>query len=209
MKWPGDCRRSAADRLRGAKPSSLDNLKMLDLAGYGPLWTAATRYDAPSLTPLGRALRRVVEDVSAGLLVLDSLAAVYGANENDRGQVRDFMASWDAWATAADCTVLIIGHPPKSAAGYSGSTDWHSAARARWEISKEPLQSASRNSRQGAYPLAAGDGQIQLWSRTPRAMPGLGPLRSPLGSIQHLGGRGWRSPRCRPSGDQRQSQSKL
>jgi RecA-family ATPase len=130
------------------QPSSLDNLKMLDLAGYGPLWTGATRYDAPSLTPLGRALRQVVEDVSAGLLILDSLAAVYGANENDRGQVRDFMASWDAWATAADCTVLIIGHPPKSAAGYSGSTDWHSAARARWEISKEPLQSASRNSRQ-------------------------------------------------------------
>ena len=38
------------------QPSSLDNLKMLDLAGYGPLWTAATRYDAPSLTPLGRGI---------------------------------------------------------------------------------------------------------------------------------------------------------
>jgi RecA-family ATPase len=89
----------------------------------------------------------VVEDSGAGLLVLDSLAAVYGANENDRGQVRDFMASWDAWASAADCTILIIGHPPKSAAGYSGSTDWHSAARARWEISKEPLQPAARGGR--------------------------------------------------------------
>ena len=130
------------------QPSTLDNLKMLDLAGHGPLWSAASRYDAPSLTPLGRAVRQVVEDTQAGLLILDSLAAVYGANENDRGQVRDFMASWDAWASAADCTVLIIGHPPKSAAGYSGSTDWHSAARARWEISKDPLQTGPRGGRQ-------------------------------------------------------------
>ena len=129
-------------------PAALDNLKMLDLAGYGPLWATATRYDGPSLTQLGRAVRQVVEDTSAGLLILDSLAAVYGANENDRGQVRDFMASWDAWATSADCTVLIIGHPPKSAAGYSGSTDWNSAARARWEISKEALQSSAKGGRQ-------------------------------------------------------------
>ena len=130
------------------RPDALDNLKILDLAGYGPLWSTAARYEGPSLTQLGRAVRQVVEDTSAGLLVLDSLAAVYGANENDRGQVRDFMASWDAWATSHDCAVLIIGHPPKSTAGYSGSTDWHSAARARWEISKEPLGAASKGNRQ-------------------------------------------------------------
>ena len=58
------------------------------------------------------------------------------------------MSSWDAWATSADCTVLIIGYPPKSAAGYSGSTDWNSAARARWEISKEALQSSAKGGRQ-------------------------------------------------------------
>ncbi len=129
------------------EPAALDNLKILDLAGYGPLWATAARYESPSLTPLGRAVRQVVEDFNAGLLILDSLAAVYGANENDRGQVRDFMASWDAWASASDCTILIIGHPPKSSAGYSGSTDWHSAARARWEISKEPLQPSSKGPR--------------------------------------------------------------
>ena len=129
------------------KPASLDNLRMLDLAGYGPLWSPAARYEPPALTRLGRGLRQVVEEVGAGLLILDSLAAVYGANENDRSQVRDFMASWDAWASASGCAVLIIGHPPKSASGYSGSTDWHSAARARWEISKEALQPATKGSR--------------------------------------------------------------
>ena len=130
------------------EPDALDNLKILDLAGFSPLWATANRFDGPSLTQLGRAVRQVVEDTSAGLLILDSLAAVYGANENDRGQVRDFMASWDSWASGADCTVLIIGHPPKSASGYSGSTDWHSAARARWEISKEALQPPGKGGRQ-------------------------------------------------------------
>jgi RecA-family ATPase len=130
------------------EPQALDNLQILDLAGYGPLWATTNRFDGPSLTPLGRAVRQVVEGYGAGLLILDSLAAVYGANENDRGQVRDFMASWDAWATSADCTVLIIGHPPKSAAGYSGSTDWHSAARARWEISKESPNASTKGARQ-------------------------------------------------------------
>ena len=130
------------------EPDALNNLKILDLAGYGPLWATANRFEGPCLTMLGKAVRQVVEDTRAGLLVLDSLAAVYGANENDRGQVRDFMASWDAWATAANCTVLIIGHPPKSASGYSGSTDWHSAARARWEISKEPLHPLGKGRRQ-------------------------------------------------------------
>lgn len=136
------------------EPRALEGLKILDLAGYGPLWMAETRYSVPGLTPLGRAVRQVAEGAGAGLLVLDSLAAVYGANENDRGQVRGFMASWDAWASSAGCTVLVIGHPPKSAAGYSGSTDWHSAARARWEISKQPLQPATRGSELTAWRLA-------------------------------------------------------
>ena len=138
----------SGDAASWCTPGTLDNLRMLDLAGHGPLWNAPGRYNVPTWTRLGHALRQVAESEAIGLLILDSLAAVYGANENDRGQVRDFMASWDAWAAACNCTVLIIGHPPKSSAGYSGSTDWHSAARARWEMGKDHLYSPSRGSRQ-------------------------------------------------------------
>lgn len=129
------------------EPGVLDNLRILDLAGRGPLWCSSGRYDMPDLSPLGQAVRRVAVDCQARLLVLDSLAAVYGANENDRSQVRGFMSSWDAWASAVGCAVLLIGHPPKSAAGYSGSTDWHAAARARWELARRPLQSGPRSAR--------------------------------------------------------------
>ena len=66
---------------------------------------------------------------------MDPLAAAYACNENDRGLVRAFMASWDAWARDTGCTVLLIAHPPKTDAAYSGSTDWHAAARAVWTLS--------------------------------------------------------------------------
>lgn len=49
------------------------------------------------------------------------------------------MASWDGWGRAADCTPMLIAHPPKDQelsgrGGYSGSTDWHGASRWRWEL---------------------------------------------------------------------------
>ena len=47
------------------------------------------------------------------------------------------MTSWDGWARATNCAVLIVSHPPKSSADYSGSTDWHAAARAVWKLGTE------------------------------------------------------------------------
>ena len=49
------------------------------------------------LTAAGRRLRRLCERVGARLLVVDPLAAAYGSDENTRGLVRQYMASWDAW----------------------------------------------------------------------------------------------------------------
>jgi len=64
------------------------------------------------------------------LLIVDPLAAAYGDDENDRGCVRSFMASWNSWAARKHCATLFIAHPPKNAATYSGSTDWRNASRA-------------------------------------------------------------------------------
>ena len=87
-----------------------------------------------TLTRAGAQLRAYCELHKARLLIIDPLAAAYACNENDRGLVRAFMASWDAWARGIGCTVLLVAHPPKSNASYSGSTDWHAAARAVWTL---------------------------------------------------------------------------
>ena len=115
-----------------------DRLVFRDLAGHGPLWSLDPNNNGSrhttigDLTPLGRQLRD--DAASANLLIVDPLAGAFACNENDRGQVRTFMASWDAWARETGCAVLFIAHPAKADSGesaeYSGSTDWFGAARA-------------------------------------------------------------------------------
>ena len=140
------------DELRG-------RLRFLDLRGGGPLWAPADRSSdvrAPAtLTALGVRVRATVEDLDARLLIIDSLAGAYGGDENVRALVRAFCADWDAWASLARCTVMLIAHPPKTPGGvgsraadrdyagstdrdYAGSTDWHAAARWRWTLDLAP-----------------------------------------------------------------------
>lgn len=134
-----------ARRLRGMLRTSErvedlgDRLHHVGLAGRGPLWEPAgggSRHTSTigELSGVGRWLRRYCERSGARLLVVDPLAAAYACNENDRGLVRQFMASWDGWAREAGCTVLLLAHPSKADPAYSGSTDWQAAARAVWTL---------------------------------------------------------------------------
>ena len=73
-----------------------------DLVGRGPLWAPSDRGSGhistiASLTPLGKKLRKACEEKKVCLLIIDALASAFGSNENDRGLVRAFMSSWDAW----------------------------------------------------------------------------------------------------------------
>ena len=109
-----------------------DRFHAFDLAGQGPLWEQCDRGHG-RLTETGMALRLRCEALGARLLVIDPLAAAYADSEISRGAVRAFIGGWDAWAREADCTVFIVGHPPKGNAGndgrYSGSTDWRNGVR--------------------------------------------------------------------------------
>lgn len=131
---------------RRLRPGLADRLTFLDCARHGPAWAPApggSRHTSTmaELTPTGAAIRAAAEDAGAALLILDPLAAVFAANENDRALVRDFAADWDGWGRAARCAVLLVAHPPKPAGGkaadaanYSGSTDWRNAARSMWTL---------------------------------------------------------------------------
>ena len=117
---------AVGDRLRLVRPA-------------GPLWApdpGGSKHTSTLgvLTPAGRALRRYCEQREARLLVADPRSAAFALNENDRALVRQFLADWDAWCQATGCAMLIIAHPPKAAAQYSGSTDWQAGARAAWEL---------------------------------------------------------------------------
>ena len=136
------------------QPATLTGrLRWLDLRGAGPLWApdpSGSRHVSTlaSLTALGGRVRATCEKLRARMLVVDSVAGAYASNENDRSLVRAFCASWDAWASETGCAVLLIAHPPKAPSGrhaaapadddFSGSTDWHNAARFRWTLAPAP-----------------------------------------------------------------------
>ena len=154
-------------RRMGDRPAKAgDRLHLLDFAGRGPLWQAPERpevvdprvvaepgsgefaYGGPvgdgsrhtnTLASAGRWLRVYCQHYSPALLVVDPLELAFGCNESDRSLVRAFIASWDMWARATDCTVLFVAHASKSEAAYSGSTDWRAACRTVWTFGLEPI----------------------------------------------------------------------
>lgn len=131
----------------GKLPGVFGNrLRFAYLGAKGPVWAPAAGATGHvstmgALTAAGAWLRRYCEEVGARLLVLDPLAAAYACSEIDRGLVRAFMSSWDQWGIANGCAVLIVSHPSRASLGEtefhsSGSTDWHSAARAAWVLER-------------------------------------------------------------------------
>ncbi|MCR9061812.1 MAG: AAA family ATPase [Rhodobacteraceae bacterium] len=69
------------------------------------------------------------------LIVIDTLADVYPANENDRAKVRQFVGILRGLAIKRKCAVLLLGHPSltglNSGTGTSGSTAWNNSVRSR------------------------------------------------------------------------------
>ncbi|MDE2974836.1 MAG: AAA family ATPase [Gemmatimonadota bacterium] len=117
-----------------------DRPRYLDAAAFGPLWAADNRYEPGDWTPFGLAALEWLASIEGlALAVLDPLAAVYGGNENDRGEVRRFLATLNAWAAETGVAVLVVAHPPKTGASYSGSTDWRNGVRALWTLTTEAV----------------------------------------------------------------------
>ena len=108
--------------------------------GRGPLWgvpPGENSHARASLLPVGEVLLKQVAAFEADVLVLDPLSAAFGGNENDRAGAREFNTHLSGWANRNRCAVVILGHPPKSDATYSGSTDWEGAPRAMWFLEKD------------------------------------------------------------------------
>ena len=77
--------------------------------------------------------------IDGGVLVLDTLADIYGANENDRTQVSTFVKYLlGRLGRDLGVTIIVLAHPAKGTAiagqGFSGSTAWEGAFRCRWEL---------------------------------------------------------------------------
>jgi RecA-family ATPase len=76
--------------------------------------------------------------VRPALIVVDSIAAVFGGNQNDRVHARTFVGMFRRLAREADCAILLLDHPSlsgiTSGTGRGGSMDWQNSTRARLHL---------------------------------------------------------------------------
>ncbi len=110
-----------------------EKLRYHYLGACGPIWRPRIEGSMHistmgELSLSGSELFRLAKQRKVKLIILDPLAAAYACNENDRAQVRAYMTSLANMAKEIQMAVLLISHPSKGYS-YSGSTDWHSAAR--------------------------------------------------------------------------------
>jgi RecA-family ATPase len=88
--------------------------------------------------PEPQALTRVIEGaaraIGAKLIILDNIAQLFGGEENARAEVTAFVNLQNGLARRLDAAVLLLGHPPKNGAEFSGSTAWQAAARCMWTL---------------------------------------------------------------------------
>ncbi len=92
--------------------------------------------DTFQLSPVAQGIVTAAKDRRAGLIVLDNLAHLFPGNENVRRDVAVFCAALERIAIDANATVLMLAHPSKGGAEYSGSTGWSAHVRQRWFLER-------------------------------------------------------------------------
>lgn len=117
--------------------SDLEGLRICSLAGEDAL-LADLGHGGKKLqeTPLYQRLdAEIGRYADTKLVVLDTLADMFGGDEIDRKQVRAFVNMLKRLAIKHDCAVVMLAHPSKSGIntgrGDSGSTAWNGSVRAR------------------------------------------------------------------------------
>ena len=114
--------------------------------GYDNLLVTFDRDNKPLISPFFAKVMKHVLDKKIGLLVLDTIADLFGGNEIIRAQVNFFIkATCGAFIKQAKdagfvLTILLLSHPSQagrnSGSGESGSTAWNNAVRARLYLTR-------------------------------------------------------------------------
>ena len=119
----------------GAAYTEFKNLYVMALAGEEALLAVPSRNGLIQTTKLFGHIREAACDIRPKLIVLDNAADIFGGNENDRAQVRQFIGMLRSMAIAAGSGVLLTSHPSltgiSSGTGLSGSTAWNASVRSR------------------------------------------------------------------------------
>lgn len=120
--------------------AELDGLFLLPLADEDALLAIDGDRGVLRPTPAWSTFIDLAEQIRPALIVLDSLADVFGGNEINRAHARQFIGMLRGLAMRVDAAVLLLAHPSlsgmNSGSGSSGSTHWNNAVRSRLYLEK-------------------------------------------------------------------------
>jgi RecA-family ATPase len=149
-----------AELLTTAEQSALAGaLSIVDLVGHDSMLYQRHPHGS-GIAPSFAELTRLLRETRAQVLFVDGVADTYGASENDRAEVKQFVNTL-VQLIGVDGAVVLVAHVNKptatagaSSEGYSGSTGWHNSARARWYLYPETEHTDDGMSATGALVLA-------------------------------------------------------
>jgi RecA-family ATPase len=106
----------------------------------------------------------------AGIVFLDNISHLFTGNENDRGQVTQFLNSLNSIADVFSTPIVLLGHTPKpfkpgaETHATSGSTAWVNAVRSQFGITHD-LETDTRTLTLGKANYAAKGGDFRFFWR--------------------------------------------
>lgn len=122
-------------RKRGIAPDEIERLFFHFAEPDKALLGISTPMGTIAPTATFHALCRSVRDIRPALLIVDSVAAVFGGNQNDRVQTRTFVSMFRRLAREAGCAIVLLDHPSlsgmTSGTGRGGNMDWSNVVRSR------------------------------------------------------------------------------
>lgn len=116
--------------------SRMGDLVFRSLAGEDAVLGAAqTRNGLIKPTPLFEELEAEAARLRPVVIVLDTLADLFGGSEIDRVQTRQFIGILRGLSLRCECASVLLAHPSvagmQSGTGLSGSTAWNASVRSR------------------------------------------------------------------------------
>ena len=121
----------------GVRLADMPRLILRSLAGKDALLAVPMpgQNEVMSETPLFKRLDAWLSKHRPALTVLDTLADLFGGNEVNRAQARQFIGMLRGLCLRHETTVILLAHPSlsgmASGSGSSGSTAWNNSVRSR------------------------------------------------------------------------------
>ncbi|MQX70073.1 AAA family ATPase [Sinorhizobium meliloti] len=124
--------------------SDLGNFRLVPMADADALLAIPDRSGVMQPTSVWRNFTNVAREFGPSLVVLDTVADLFGGDEIKRGQARQFIGMLRKLAIEIDAAIVLLAHPSaegmRSGTGSSGSTGWKNSSRSMLYFTRQDSQ---------------------------------------------------------------------